>query len=265
MHAMDTDAYDELRVLRARAYGPAADIEHDPAALKRLRELESVGEVTPTSLADASALPQHGRPPAQATPAPEPQPPAAPAAPEPQHSAADSGGTSVTTQEPRRLSRGIRVLWALSVVAAAALAASATYGLTKVSPVPASGGAPQVATLEPVSTIEIPAGWLGAGPSSAAWEFYGLTLFETAYGWTQSGTDCFTVVRTEDVPAEDADVTNLSFDGNIYSGCRVGAFPATVEFMVDSNSPRELRFKFPDSALQFVRDGDRIGVFVDAG
>lgn len=33
---------DELRVLRARAYGPAADIADDPAALRRLAELEAL-------------------------------------------------------------------------------------------------------------------------------------------------------------------------------------------------------------------------------
>src|SRR5690606_7508521 len=39
--AMDTERVDELDVLRARAYGPAADIDDDPAAIRRLEELEA--------------------------------------------------------------------------------------------------------------------------------------------------------------------------------------------------------------------------------
>ena len=42
MDDIDTAAHDELRMLRARAYGPAADIDRDPTAAERLRELESL-------------------------------------------------------------------------------------------------------------------------------------------------------------------------------------------------------------------------------
>jgi hypothetical protein len=41
MHEMDAATRDELRVLRARAYGPSADIDQEPSAIQRLRELES--------------------------------------------------------------------------------------------------------------------------------------------------------------------------------------------------------------------------------
>jgi hypothetical protein len=51
----------------------------------------------------------------------------------------------------------------------------------------------------------------------------------------------------------------------VYSGCRVGDFPATVQFSIGSNAPQELRDRYPDgSSLQFVFDGDRIGVFLDS-
>ena len=98
-----------------------------------------------------------------------------------------------------------------------------------------------------------------------AFEFYGMTLFETANGFTASGgTDCFVIVPTEELPAADADTTNWSMSGAVHTGCGVGDFPATVQFPVDSNTPEQLRSRFPDgSALQFVRDGDRIGVFLD--
>jgi len=35
--------------------------------------------------------------------------------------------------------------------------------------------------------------------------------------------------------------------------------------VVDSNAPEELRAAYPDSALQFVKQGDQIGVFLDKG
>ena len=41
MQVMDTATLDELRALRARAYGPSADIDQDPAAVRRLHELEA--------------------------------------------------------------------------------------------------------------------------------------------------------------------------------------------------------------------------------
>ena len=159
----------------------------------------------------------------------------------------------------------MRLTWAVSVVAAAALAAAVTYALTWVAPVSVSSGAEQIATLEPVPMVDLPPGWFGAGPSSMAFEFYGMTLFETADGFTSSGgSDCFVIVPTEELPAADADTGNWSMSGAVHSGCGVGDFPATIQLPVDSNTPEELRSRFPEgSALQFVRDGDRVGVFLD--
>ena len=37
---MDDDVREELRLLRARAYGPQADIADDPVAVSRLRDLD---------------------------------------------------------------------------------------------------------------------------------------------------------------------------------------------------------------------------------
>lgn len=262
---MDTETRDELRLLRARAYGPAADIQGDPAALQRLHELEAlVSRPAPVSPV-AAAAPRA----AERAPAPEPvavfdTPSHAEAA---SALAVDPGpGSSETEGAPPPPRSGIRrrtrVLWVLSVLASAAVAAGITYGLTSVAPVAVSHGARQIATLEPTS-IEIPAGWMGAGPSSVTWEFYGLTLFETAHGFNGPGDECFTLVRTDQVPAEDADTGSWSFDGNMYASCGVGVFPATIEMVVDSNAPEELRAQFPDRALQFVMDGDRVGVFLD--
>lgn len=290
MQGMDTATLDELRALRARAYGPSADIDQDPAALRRLRELEA--RERPGAASDAVALvhtpavpAEHESAAARTEPAAqaEPSSPRVPASqpnsqptrhveghgesPSGEHLVAEADSTS-TSADPAPPKGGLRLrtrlLWVLSVVVAATVAAGVTYAITSMAPVSVSSGAEQIATLEPDTLVDVPAGWFGAGLSSAAYEYYGLTLFEAAGGFSSAGngTDCFTIVATDQLPADDADTNSWSMNGPIYSGCRVGVFPATVQFAIDSNSPEELRARFPDgSALQFVRDGDRIGVF----
>jgi hypothetical protein len=279
MQVMDTATLDELRALRARAYGPSADIDQDPAAVRRLHELEAGRKPLGSPGVDARAAAAD-----VVDPPPQPAPLASPSqverAREPD-TQSDAVQTSTMTEifsasesaavrggrqgRAAGLSPMMRLTWAVSVVAAAALAASVTYALTWVAPISVSSGAEQIATLEPVPMVDVPPGWFGAGPSSMAFEFYGMTLFETADGFTSSGgSECFVIVPTEQLPAADADTGNWSLSGAVHSGCAVGDFPATVQFPVDSNTPEELRSNFPDgSALQFVRDGDRIGVFLD--
>ncbi|WP_194410784.1 hypothetical protein [Microbacterium cremeum] len=300
---MDTAALEELRALRARAYGPHADIDQDPRALRRLRELEAQtsGSTTRSSAAAAtgvtSTLPAGSQPQpesaaradvavdaATAGMAPGTGTEAAPAAgtiavgagtPEGEGAPvdgthddappADSASSGSAAGRRHRLSRRMRLLWGLSAVASAAVASGITYAVTSMAPVSVSSGAPQIATLKPSPLIEIPVGWLGAGPSSRAFEFYGLTLFETTHGYFGAGSDCFTAVPTEQLPEEDTDTNSWSFSGNMYAGCGVGNFPATVEIPIDSGMPEELRDRFPPgSALQFVLDGDRMGVFLDS-
>ena len=318
---MDTAALDELRALRARAYGPHADIDQDPAAMRRLSELENLRGAVATAAAGPSVAPaarpsapradppMHPATPAASVPgAAESVAPAAESAAEPvpfppadgqerlpgddapsdaapsdaapsdaapadaalaASAAADAvpaaGAAAPSAAQPkRRISRTVAVLWALSVVAAAALAAGVTYAATWMAPVSTSSGAPQIATLESTSLTDVPAGWFGAGPSSRAFEFYGLTLFESAQGYGVAGSDCFTVLATEQIPPEVDDANGWSINTPVYSGCRVGDFPAAVQFSIDSNAPQELRDRYPDgTSLQFVFDGDRIGVFLD--
>ena len=275
---MDTEIADELQTLRSRAYGPSADIETDSAALRRLRELEGLIKVPAPSSRDTSAAVDSSRaaenqglaeaPDAAAqasehdstaSPDPDDSRTADPDEPVPDPSADDNG-------ELRRLSWRVRLVWGASIVAAAGIATALTYGLLAISPVSASSGAPQIATLRPAPLVKVPPGWFGAGPSSRAWEFQGLTLFETSNGMLGNASDCFAVVTTAAIPAErEIDQNSWSISGLAYTACRVGAFPATVEMVVDSNAPEELRAAYPDSALQFVKAGDQIGVFLDEG
>lgn len=353
MHEMDTATLEELRTLRARAYGPQADIDQDPVAMQRLRELENrhaaastrgastasasataAGATHPTGAStyaggasetpaaalglesaprqdshDARSSPLTGLPSTtgsgtsgnsgtsvfgtsafgtSATDATDAgtsagatetgTPGTAGGDTGARTSGADSIGTSATTtgsdagtaesagKKPTgRLTLTTKVVWGLSVVAVAAIAAGVTYAATAMAPVAVSSGAPQIATLEPTDLVEIPAGFFGAGPSSRTFEFYGLTLFETQYGYGGAGTDCFMAAPTESLPTQDSEQNSWSIDAQTYSGCGAGAFPATMQFPIDSGMPQELRDRFPDgSFLQFVFDGERIAVFLDS-
>ncbi|WP_439593370.1 hypothetical protein [Microbacterium sp.] len=254
MHHTDDATQDELRALRVRAYGPAADIHRDPSAAERLRELESRAaaavavEVPVQEAMDAT-------PPAQ----PADSPPSTPVA-EPDATPA------VTDPAPARTPRLTRVLWALSVVLAAAVAAAITFSLTFVAPVSDSGGATQIASLEPTATAVVPVGYMGAGPSSRSFEFYGYTIFETAGGFSylgSQGSNCFAMVPTDRIPEDYDDQQGYSIDFTVYSGCGAGAFPAIAQFTVGASSTEELRAQFPDdAALRIAFDGDRVGVFL---
>jgi hypothetical protein len=259
------DALEELRRLRMRAYGPTADIDQDPHALERLSELESLHN-----------------PPATATPAAPAGGGAEPAVQNQQH---DASSTTVKSSETpsspeqtdvpadghaaraRRLPLGrrIRLLWVLSVIASAAVAAAITHAAVSIAPVSVSNGARQIATLDPAGTSSVPAGLFGVGPSSLEWEFYGLTLFESSSGYGVPGSECFTAVATEQLPEPTTELNNWGVNGPMFTGCRLGSFPAIIQMPADtSDAPEEMRAEFPaGSAVQFVRDGEQIGVFLD--
>jgi hypothetical protein len=261
------DSLEELRTLRIRAYGPAADIEQDPRAVQRLSELESLQSHPTISHAEASpggVEAEDGAVPALALHAgtegdAADEVPAAPAV-------GVAGPSTRLSLFHSGWRRHARFLWVLSLVASATLAATATYGVVSFAPVSVSSGARQIGTLQPVATTAIPAGFFGQGPSSNEYEFYGLRFFETSGGaFGLSGTECFAVVTTDQLPDTDNESQNWSVQGIVPAGCRVGAFPATIELSVSSTDrPDELRAAFPEgSALQFVLVDRQIGVFLD--
>ncbi|ANG84668.1 hypothetical protein [Microbacterium aurantiacum] len=156
---MEADAREELRALRARAYGPGADIHEDPVARERLRELEALVQEQARDRADAAS------PPAAAS--------AEPSEPEGEPDA----GREPTSEEPapeprspRRISAG---WWAASVVAALAVGAGGAVAVTAVSQ--GAGGAQVIASLPPEPEVPWPR-FLGAetGDSTSFREFYGL-------------------------------------------------------------------------------------------
>ena len=73
------------------------------------------------------------------------------------------------------------------------------------------------------------------------------------------------MIPTEQIPEEFDAQEGFSIDSTVHSGCRVGGFPGIAQFMIGSDVPEEMRAEFPEgSALRFVFDGDRVGVFLSS-
>lgn len=247
---------DELQRLRARAYGPDADIAEDPAAVRRLAELE-----------------------AQQRDAAEPAEPAEPAharQSEPQERAesGEESGTGETVQpdreqpdaarRPPRIVRWLPALWAVSLLVVAAVAATMTFTSTAavLRPVP-DAEARQVAVIELGSDFLAPRflGMEQRADSRGNRDWYGLTVLvvrDTWYGDTVD--ECLVIMRQDDV-----DPNSDSLSGPLYTGCSAGGFSAVLQVRVNDAMPEELLEQFPvGTGLRFVLDGSRVGVFVAA-
>lgn len=274
---MDAAADDELRELRARAYGRHADIAEDPAAVRRLQALESarsaadVGSARSYAAAEAAAP---GVDPSPAPPSSVSQDVAVPQVPEQASWDEVAASDADTGADPRSdlASRRRTIWWAASVVASAALAAVVTFTLASIPPVSSSSGAPQIETLRLAGASDrIPEGWFGAEGDSKAADFLGYTVF-TIPGWyvmrdaEAADPQCIAVLRTDEIPPpEDFDPNGWSFGGDVFTGCGVETFPATVEVPIRGGAPKALTDRYPSGvALQFVLDGDRVGVFLDS-
>lgn len=247
---MDDDVHAELRRLRARAYGPDADISDDPAAQARLWELEQLDKP-------------------DRSPAPAAEHASADAA-APDEAPADDGGEQARADaRPPLLRTRRRVrMAALALAGVAAVASAATAVGTSFTAVDRGSGIAQVDALTPSSDVELTeVGYLGFDPSQVRGfaDYYGLTAFAGSTQIDSEGNraDCLLLSDTDDL--DDGDASGRS--GGVRSGgCGAGPFPATVEFIVTSSFPAQFRSRFPvGSAVQFVLDGDDVGVFSDAG
>ncbi|MFJ6654278.1 hypothetical protein ACIQLJ_15920 [Microbacterium sp. NPDC091313] len=261
--AMTPDELVELRDLRRRAYAPGGDIDRDPAALARLSELE------------AAARPS-------APPVDEPPVTASAAAPEPSRAAdpfadlradgpddavaddatAETGKTGLRVRARPRSRRRPRLVlvWAATLVAALVLGAAATWGSVRL--VSRAGGTDQVAVLQADPAFDMPP-VLGDNVTEDVVgyeDFYGVTAITGGGRWMGAASDadsCLMLMRTEDTTRESVNWSTLGW------GCGVGEFSATAQFRVDLGSPDALRERFADGTpVQFVFDGERIGVYV---
>lgn len=254
MQEMTASSPHELAALRARAYGPRADIDADPDALARLRELEEAQRaasreaVRAPDVGDAPAAP--GSPPGEPTLA---ELVAATAITPP------DGGRAAYT--PRRVTVTWITAWAASLLLVAVAVGAIVFGLASIRPVSTATGATQIETLDdPVERPEWLDAWMGDRTEyTAVYSFAGMLVAKVPAGIFTTGTDCIMALR-----ADAYNETDQSFRGEIHSACRAGVFPASVQFVVDDTFPQEMRDRFGDgTALQFVADGDLIGVFVD--
>lgn len=258
---MDTLSRDELHALRARAYGPAADIEGDPEALRRLRDLEGKARGprvenadTPQARGDATA--------SDAAPAQDAAEQTAPSGP--RQSSAQSGETAPPAspaQAPRTLRSWLIPL--LVLVLAVAVTAAVTVALTRTEGAELTVAAPKIATLEPDPSLVVPEGFMGVGVDSLVYDFHGLTLFTTAEGFPSTGETCFMVLASADVPDTiPSDGYSWSSTSPTYSGCTAAAFPAIAQFTVTEAMPEEFRAAFPEgTGMMFVLNDGRIDVY----
>ncbi|MBN9176046.1 MAG: spermidine/putrescine ABC transporter permease [Microbacterium sp.] len=243
----------ELRTLRARAYGPDADIHEDPAALARLHALE----------ADARPVEAPHEIGGSATDAAERPAADAPAPVEP----AEAFEPGVAKRPaPRLIPRGWLIAWAASVLVVAVAVGGIVFALASIRPVSPATGAVQVATLdEPIAadTVEWIDKFFGGGENVVAFGYLGLVVIVPPFGlYGEDGGPCVMVAAITNFESSS---NGYSYDGRTYQGCGAGPFPASAQFVVDDQSPDELRARYPDgTALSFVLDGDVVGVFMAA-
>lgn len=242
MEGMNDEAKRELRALRERAYGPAADIDTDAAATARLAELEALLH-----------------------PAPEPEPVIdidPEPAPEPEDDpfaemclANDDAEPSPPT--PPRLSKRMKMWWVASVAVAVILAVVITAFVSR----RVQADPQEVAVLSVNPLAEWPSEMFGLqdGAGRIYTPFHGLVAVETAgYVSPSESTDRCVNIMSE--AALDG-ARNGSMNGPWYGGCGAGVFPATAQFVVGEGPelPEELRDAYPDgTALQFQLIGDEV-------
>lgn len=254
---MDDDVRHELRRLRARAYGPDADIAGDSAASARLSALEELER------RERSSPPR---------PTPVPNIPVEPVASLVDDDAEGDGEAEVeddeVPRERRPLVRSRRQVWAwaISLAVVTALASAATALSVTFLPVSNSEGAPQVGTLESDPEMETPAIFgERTGAERAFKDFYGVTAFVgfAQVDSTENRSPCVYLLETAEVSLRGARGVAGNF---VYGGCGAGIFPATVEFVVAEGMPEAFVERFPiGTSVQFVFDGENVGVFSDRG
>ncbi|RKT33354.1 hypothetical protein DEU34_1945 [Microbacterium sp. AG1240] len=235
---------DELRMLRARAYGPQADIHDDAAALERLRELEE--RAFPAAEPDAEEA---------ETPEPETPEPGAP----------ESDGAELASVERasgwHRFVPTTRRGWVAVAAVCAAVAVVVTAAVTTAVVRTVQADPRTIATLpvDPTNDLADAFGGFSTStqPSVAHTDFYGLTPIVIP-GWGETPGRCLVLTPTAGL---DAAANGWSSVGGM--NCEAGSFSSSVQFIVsaDYGIPAEFRDRFPDrTALRFVLEGSSVVV-----
>ena len=214
------DAAAELKALRLRAYGPDADIDADPRALSRLRELEA--RAVATAEPDGSRVTEAAR-----TATEQDEPPSA-----------------VSVVPVPWWERHRAFLWGASLLVAVLVGAA-------VASVQLPTGREQVAVLgEDADGLWPEQMWGLRPPDGVTFEEYlGLTAIASARDFGNgTNSTCLWVY----------DSASVNF-GLSAGSCATGSGPSSTTIVVTPQAPPALLDEFPEgTTLQFVRDGDRV-------
>lgn len=262
---MEDPTADELRSLRERAYGPSADIQDDPVALARLRELESTAATeiadpsTPTrafgvrevdNVAMGGAFDSESRSPvtvaeldadagvdSPASNAPE-------SAPEKADGIAPDSPPAETNGGPPRRGHPVFVR-VVTIILAVIVGAALTYATMQVRP-------GTVGSLSEDRDAEWPNNLGTRQDGSRVFdEFHGLTVVIIPQPWEdRPEVPCLVVLeRSETSPISSV-------------GCGGGAFPPSAALTVIDSHPEELRSEFPvGTSLKFVEEDGIVTVY----
>lgn len=190
MQSMDAATREEFATLRRRAYGPDADIDDDPAALARLRELEQRQD-------RGFAAEQSARM-------------AENAVPETAESAGDAAAVGVaeprgpgqhyrSSPTPPPIGRALLIGWAASIVVVAIVVGALVFALASLRPVSAVTGARQVASLDqPTADVPMVLPWARNGDRGTTYSFAGLLIVVSSGENRGFEGECVTVLQ--DVP-----------------------------------------------------------------
>lgn len=256
---MDAATREEFATLRRRAYGPDADIDDDPAALARLRELEqrqdrgfAAEQSARMAEAERLAEPPVPRPESAVPETPAPAGDAAAAGVAEPHGAGQHYRSSPT---PPPIGRALLIGWAASIVVVAIVVGALVFTLASLRPVSPVTGARQVASLDQ-PTADVPTGESLSilRQATAVYRYHGLIIGLFDDGVLDVTQACILV--GSDSPSSGDEGIRFTM------GCAAGPFPAIASREVDLDSPGELRAAFPvGTALQFVWDGTAVAVF----
>ncbi|WP_091228462.1 hypothetical protein [Microbacterium sp. 3J1] len=237
----------ELRALQARAYGRDADIGDDPAALRRLAALESREFDIIDTGAEELLAELRG---------PHPQTPPGATSREPADPLAADMNPPSRSDRARLFAPAPRPAW-LVVGALCVVVAAIGAGAFAFASRPAPPGI--ITTLGVDESGEWPEVLGDPQEGSAVFEDYlGITFIRNPEWITsdRSGENCLL--------AANSDVLLSNDFGGFQVGCSAGAFPAVIQFTVDSNTTDELQQEFSEgTALQFTLRGNAVEVRVD--
>lgn len=257
----------ELAELRRRAYGPDADIDADPAARQRLRELEA-------ETRRGEAIAPHPSPPAAdaevyAPPSAPPPPPAADSAPPPQAAAdlaepADLDGAPLAPLSAARAASSRRILLiVLAAVAVLLIAAGAFWaGGRDDGPQPddvLSAGLPEAPDADETQLAD-----------AGIFDYYGVDTADIR--WQGKVADAVNVWTAENDEGERCLSVTLDSEGEgegIYRSVYHISCASTLDPIVDIPSDVFASFNISGytdvQVLRFVSRADGVAVFVDSG